>query len=104
MQFFESVATMSLMFYNHICKNKQFQTRTEFCFKDENETKIVLIEFLKVQYIVIKATVTDEKRSVFVRLLTVKDTSGTNLRTSHPQFSNNSCQYREEDSEIKIIS
>ena len=64
---------------------------------------------LKVQYIVIQAilgrklmkkfTVTDEKYSVSIRFLTVKNNSHTDLRTSHAQLSEKDCQYREEDSE-----
>ena len=37
------------------------------------------------------------------RLLTVKDTSGTNLRTSHTQLSGKGSQYGKEDSENKIL-
>ena len=33
-----------------------------------------------------KFTVTDEENSMFIRLLSVKDTSGMNLRTSHPHL------------------
>ena len=49
-------------------------------------------------------TVTDDKNSVFVRLLTVKDTIGTSLGPSHSQLSGKGCQYREEDSKSKIMS
>ena len=36
--------------------------------------------------------------------LTVKDTSGTNLRTSHAQLSKKGCQYRKEESEKNVLS
>ena len=45
-----------------------------------------------------------KKYSVSIRLLTVKDNSHTALRTSHAQFSGKGSQYREEDSENKILS
>ena len=72
-------------------------------------------KFLKVQYIIIQAilsrnmmkkfTFMDEnfKYSVSIRLLTVK-ISHTDLRTSRVQLSEKGCQYREEDSENKILS
>ena len=44
-----------------------------------------------------------KKCSMSLRLLTVKDTSGTNLRTSHTQLSGKGSQYRKEDSENKIL-
>ena len=44
---------------------------------------------------------TGDKNSVFARLLTLKGSSGTNLRTSRPQISENGCQYRDEDSKNK---
>ena len=63
------------------------------------------LNFFKVKYIIIQAIlnrksmkniivndmalfspVNDEKNSVFIRLLTVKDNSGRNLRTSQPQL------------------
>ena len=57
--------------------------------------------FLKLQYVIIQAilsrksmkkfTVADEKNSAFITLLTVKDTSSTNLTTSHTQLSEESC-------------
>ena len=46
-----------------------------------------------------KITVTDEKYSVSIRLLTVKNNSHTDWRTSHTQLSEKDCQYREEDYE-----
>ena len=45
-----------------------------------------------------------KKYSVSVRLLTVKNNSHTNLRTSDAQLSEKGCQYREEDYENKILS
>ena len=39
-----------------------------------------------------------------MRLLTVKNNSHADLRTSHTQRSGKGCQYREEDSENKILS
>ena len=50
-----------------------------------------------------KFTVADERNSMFIRLLTVKDTSDTNLRTSYPQLSGKGCQYREEDSKNQFV-
>ena len=49
-----------------------------------------------------KIIATDEKYSVSIRLLTVKDNIHTDLRTSHAQFLRKGSQYREEDSENKI--
>ena len=82
-------------------------------FKDVCDSKILYTEFFEVQYIIIEAilsrklmkkiTVTDEKYSVSIRLLTVKDNSHTDLRTSHAQVLGKSNQYREEDSENKIV-
>ena len=51
-----------------------------------------------------KFTVTDEKIFCVYKALVVKDTSGTNLRTSNPQLLQKDCQYREQDSENKILS
>ena len=45
-----------------------------------------------------------KKYSVSVRLLTMKDNSHTDLRTSHGQFLGKGSQYGEEDSENKILS
>ena len=45
-----------------------------------------------------------KKYSVSIRLLTVKNNSHTNLRTSHAQLSEKGRQYREEDYENKILS
>ena len=44
-----------------------------------------------------------KKYSVSFRILTVKDNSHTDLRTSHAQLLGNSSHYREEDSEDKIL-
>ena len=44
------------------------------------------------------------KKAGSIRLLTVRDRNGTNLRTSYPQLSGKGCQYREEDPESKTIS
>ena len=70
--------------------------------------------FLKVQRIIIQAMisresmkkimVTDDKNFVSIRLLTVKDNIHTVLGTSREQFLGKSSQYREEDSENKILS
>ena len=70
--------------------------------------------FFKVQYIIIQAIfsrksmkkiiATDEKYSVSVRLLTMKDNIHTDLRTSHAQLLGKGSQYREEDSKNKILS
>ena len=69
--------------------------------------------FFKVQYIIIQAIlcqysmkkiiVTNEKIFVSIRLLTVKDNSHTDLRTSHAQFLGRGSQYREKDSKNKIL-
>ena len=42
--------------------------------------------------------------SVSMRLLNVKDSSGTNLRDSHPQLSGKCHQYGKEDCENRIVS
>ena len=70
--------------------------------------------FLKVQHISMQAilgrklmkkiTVTDEKYSLSIRLLTIKNNSHADLRSSHTQLSEKDCQYIEEDSENKILS
>ena len=68
--------------------------------------------FLKVQYIIIQAIlsrksmkkITNEKMFRVYKAFTVKDNIHTNLRTSHAQFSGKGSQYREEDSENKILS
>ena len=44
-----------------------------------------------------------KKYSVSIRLLIVKDNIDTDLRTSHSQFLGKGSQYREEDSENKIL-
>ena len=44
-----------------------------------------------------------KKYSVSIRLLTVKDNSHTDLRTSYAQFLGKGSQCREEDSENKIL-
>ena len=51
-----------------------------------------------------KFTANYEKYSRTRRLLTIKDTSGTNLRTSHPQLLGKGCHYREEGFKHKILS
>ena len=43
-----------------------------------------------------------KKYSVSISLLTVKNNSHTDWRTSHAQLSEKSCQYREEDYEKKF--
>ena len=83
-------------------------------FKDVCDRKILQREFSKIQYIIIQAIlsresmkkiiVTDEKYSVPMRLLTVKDNIHTDLRTSQAQFLGRGSQYGEEDSENKILS
>ena len=65
-------------------------------FKDVYDRKILHTEFFKVQYIIIQAILGQKsmkklwllmkKYSVSRRLLTVKDNSHTDLRTSHTQF------------------
>ena len=62
--------------------------------KDHRDRKILPAGvFLKVKYIIIKAILGRKsmKKSMFIRLLTVKDTSATNLRTFHPQISEKDC-------------
>ena len=49
-------------------------------------------------------TVTDEKYSLSIRLLSIKNNSHTDLRTSHAQLLEKGCQYKEEDYENKILS
>ena len=51
----------------------------------------------------ITITVPNDKKMVFVRPLTRKDTSGMNLRTS-PQILEKSCQYRKEYFKIKLCT
>ena len=51
-----------------------------------------------------KVIITDEKYSMSIRLLTVKDDIHMDSRTSHAQFLGKGSQYREEDSENKILS
>ena len=70
--------------------------------------------FLKVQYIIIQAilgrtlvkkiTVTGEKIFRVYMAFHLKNNSHADLRTSHAQFSEKGCQYREEDSKNKILS
>ena len=50
-------------------------------------------------------TVPNDKNLVLIAkgFLTIKDTSGVNLRTS-PQLLDKSCQYRKEDFKNKIMS
>ena len=90
-----------------------FSVSTTLLLRMSSIGRSYLQTFLKFQYIIIQAilsrksmkkvTVTDEKPFVFTRLLTIKHTSGTNLGTSHTQLSDRSCQYREEDSKIKLF-
>ena len=47
--------------------------------------------------------VTDEKHSIFVRVLNVEDTSGRNFGSSHPQLSGKGFQYGEEDSKKNYV-
>ena len=47
-----------------------------------------------------RITVPNDKKLVFIRPLTIKDTSGMNLRTS-PQLLDKSYQYRIEDLKIR---
>ena len=49
-----------------------------------------------------KVKVPNDKKLVFIRLLTIKDTSSMNLRTS-PEVLDKSCQYRKEDFKNKIM-
>ena len=70
--------------------------------------------FFEVQYIIIQAilsrkstktfAVTDEKYSVSITLLTIKDDSHADMRISHAQRLEKGCQHREEDSKNKILS
>ena len=70
--------------------------------------------FFEVQYIIIQAilsrkstktfAVTDEKYSVSMTLLTIKDDSHADMRISHAQRLEEGCQHREEDSKNKILS
>ena len=45
-----------------------------------------------------------KKYFVSIRLLTIKNNSHTDWRTSHAQLSEKGCQYREEDYKNKILS
>ena len=70
--------------------------------------------FSKVQYIIIQVILSrksmknlqlpTKKYSVSIRLLTVKNNSHMDLKTSHAQLSEKGCQYREEDYENKSLS
>ena len=50
-----------------------------------------------------KITFPDDKKLVLIRLLTIKDTNGMNLKIS-PQLLDKSYQYRKEDLKNKIMS
>ena len=65
---------------------------------------IIIIHAALIRKSMTKFTVAHETNSVFIRLLIVKITSGTNLRTSHVQLSGKWCEYGEEDFENKITS
>ena len=68
---------------------------------------------LNVQYIIIqgilgrksmkKCAVTDEKCSVYVRLLTLKDNSYADMRTSHAQLLEKGCQHGDKGSNNKTF-
>ena len=70
--------------------------------------------FFKVQYTIIQAmlsrkstkkfAVTDEKHSMSVKLLTVKNYSHADMRTSHAQLLGKGFQHGEEDFKNKILS
>ena len=70
--------------------------------------------FFKVQYIIIQGILIENRKeklqlpmkkfSMSIRLLTVKNNSHTDLRTSNAHLSQKSCQYGEEDYENKILS
>ena len=51
-----------------------------------------------------KIAVADEKYSMSLRPLTVKNNSHADMRTSHAQLSGKSCQHGEDDSKNKILS
>ena len=51
-----------------------------------------------------KFTATDENIFCVCKALTVKNSSHTDVRTSHAQLSGKGSQYREEDSKNKILS
>ena len=50
----------------------------------------------------IQATHFPITKMVFIRLLTIKDTSGMNLRINFPQLLDKTCQYRREDFKNQI--
>ena len=70
--------------------------------------------FLKVQYIIIQAILGRKSMKnlqlpmkiycISIRLLTVKNSNHADLRTSHAQLLGKGSQYREEDSENKLLS
>ena len=49
-------------------------------------------------------TVTNEEMFHVCKAFDHKNSSHTNLRTSHAELSGKGCQYREKDSENKILS
>ena len=51
-----------------------------------------------------KIAVTDKKYSMSVRPFTVKNYSHADMRTSHAQLSEKSCQHGQDDSKNKILS
>ena len=69
--------------------------------------------FLKVQYIIIQAILSRKsmknlqlpmkKYSISLTLLTVKNNSHADMRTSHAQLLEKGCQHGEEDSKNKVL-
>ena len=67
--------------------------------------RINVLKLLKLKLIVlvsIQAIQFPITKMVFIRLLTIKDTSGMNLRINFPQLLDKTCQYRREDFKNQI--
>ena len=85
-----------------------FANPRENYFKGVCDRKILHIEFFKVQYIIIQAILNLQlpmkKYSMSVRLLTLKDNSHADMRTSPAQLLEKGCQHGEEDSKKIFLS
>ena len=65
--------------------------------------RINVLKLLKLTHCVsIQATQFPITKMVFIRLLTIKDTSGMNLRINFPRLLDKTCQYRREDFKNQI--
>ena len=74
-------------------------------FTTEDPTHTIF--FFKVQYVIIQAILgrkSMKKYSVSVKLLTIKNNSHADMRTSHAQLLGKGFQHGEEDCKINILS